>query len=112
MLDVSYVAIGAITPAIGVVALVSSAKMCRSENNCRNSGGSGAYVIHGGGSPGLSTLAMKLANKTSDQASVSFQFRDLRVSAATDTNDLAHAQQLLGVWKSNNYRNLHARKER
>lgn len=27
---------------------------------------------------------------------MSFQFRDLRAKAATDTNDLAHAQKLLG----------------
>ncbi|MBI3714131.1 MAG: hypothetical protein HY253_14385 [Burkholderiales bacterium] len=29
-------------------------------------------------------------------AGVNFQFRDLRAKAATDTQDLAHAQKLLG----------------
>ena len=29
-------------------------------------------------------------------AGVSFQFRDLRAKAATDTGDLAHSQKLLG----------------
>jgi integrase len=35
-------------------------------------------------------------DKAREQAGVSFQFRDLRAKAATDTNDLAHAQKLLG----------------
>lgn len=35
-------------------------------------------------------------NKARVQTGVSFQFRDLRAKAATDTNDLAHAQKLLG----------------
>ncbi len=39
-----------------------NANMYRPENNCRNNGGSGAYVIHGGGSAGLMALATKLAN--------------------------------------------------
>jgi len=34
-------------------------------------------------------------DKAREQAGVSFQFRDLRVKAATDTEDLAHAQALL-----------------
>jgi integrase len=35
-------------------------------------------------------------DKARENAGVSFQFRDLRAKAATDTNDLAHAQKLLG----------------
>lgn len=35
-------------------------------------------------------------DKARDMAGVSFQFRDLRAKAATDTGDLAHAQRLLG----------------
>ncbi len=35
-------------------------------------------------------------DKAREQAGVSFQFRDLRAKAATDTKDLAHAQKLLG----------------
>lgn len=35
-------------------------------------------------------------DKAREKAGVSFQFRDLRAKAATDTNDLAHAQKLLG----------------
>lgn len=35
-------------------------------------------------------------DKARDIAGVSFQFRDLRAKAATDANDLAHAQRLLG----------------
>lgn len=31
-----------------------------------------------------------------EKAGVSFQFRDLRAKAATDTEDLHHAQKLLG----------------
>lgn len=35
-------------------------------------------------------------DKAREKAGVSFQFRDLRAKAATDTDDLAHAQRLLG----------------
>jgi integrase len=35
-------------------------------------------------------------DKARDKARVSFQFRDLRAKAATDAEDLAHAQSLLG----------------
>lgn len=35
-------------------------------------------------------------DKAREKAGVNFQFRDLRAKAATDTNDLAHAQRLLG----------------
>lgn len=35
-------------------------------------------------------------DKARKAAGVSFQFRDIRAKAATDTGDLAHAQQLLG----------------
>jgi integrase len=35
-------------------------------------------------------------DKAREVAGVSFQFRDLRAKAATDTDDLAHAQRLLG----------------
>ncbi|MFZ6801861.1 tyrosine-type recombinase/integrase [Undibacterium sp. Di24W] len=35
-------------------------------------------------------------DKARKKAGVSFQIRDLRAKAATDTNDLAHAQKLLG----------------
>jgi integrase len=35
-------------------------------------------------------------DKARETAKVNFQFRDLRAKAATDTNDLAHAQKLLG----------------
>jgi integrase len=34
-------------------------------------------------------------DKARDLAGVNFQFRDLRVKAATDTGDLAHSQKLL-----------------
>lgn len=34
--------------------------------------------------------------KACELAEVSFQFRDIRAKAATDTNDLAHSQKLLG----------------
>jgi integrase len=35
-------------------------------------------------------------DKARAQSGVSFQFRDIRAKTATDTNDLAHAQKLLG----------------
>jgi integrase len=35
-------------------------------------------------------------DKAREAAGVNFQFRDLRAKAATDTEDLAHAQRLLG----------------
>lgn len=35
-------------------------------------------------------------DKAREKAGVNFQIRDLRAKAATDTNDLAHAQRLLG----------------
>jgi integrase len=35
-------------------------------------------------------------NKAREAAGVSFQFKDLRAKAATDTGDLAAAQKLLG----------------
>lgn len=35
-------------------------------------------------------------DKARKMAGVNFQFRDLRAKAATDTEDLAHAQSLLG----------------
>lgn len=35
-------------------------------------------------------------DKAREKAGVNFQFRDLRAKAATDTDDLAHAQKLLG----------------
>ncbi|RZL11587.1 MAG: integrase, partial [Rubrivivax sp.] len=35
-------------------------------------------------------------DKARDAAGVSFQFRDIRAKAATDTGDLAHSQALLG----------------
>jgi integrase len=35
-------------------------------------------------------------DKARNAAGVNFQFRDLRAKAATDTEDLAHAQRLLG----------------
>jgi integrase len=35
-------------------------------------------------------------DKAREKSGVSFQFRDLRAKAATDTEDLAHAQRLLG----------------
>lgn len=35
-------------------------------------------------------------DKAREVVGVDFQFRDLRAKAATDTNDLAHAQRLLG----------------
>lgn len=34
-------------------------------------------------------------DKARDLAKVSFQFRDIRAKAATDTGDLAHSQKLL-----------------
>lgn len=45
----------------------------------------------------LSYFAMRSRfDKARELAKVSFQFRDLRAKAATDTGDLAHAQALLG----------------
>lgn len=35
-------------------------------------------------------------SKARKAAGVSFQFRDIRAKAATDTGDLAHSQRLLG----------------
>lgn len=35
-------------------------------------------------------------DKAREKAGVNFQFRDLRAKTATDTDDLAHAQKLLG----------------
>ena len=35
-------------------------------------------------------------DKARKAAGVSFQFRDIRAKAATDTGDLAHSQKLLG----------------
>lgn len=45
----------------------------------------------------LGTFALRLRfDKARKAAGVSFQFRDLRAKAATDTGDLAHTQKLLG----------------
>lgn len=45
----------------------------------------------------LGTFALRSRfDKARTAAGVSFQFRDLRAKAATDTGDLAHSQKLLG----------------
>ena len=56
-----------------------------------------AWLIQDDGGQPLGTFAMRSRfDKARKAAGVSFQFRDLRAKAATDTGDLAHSQKLLG----------------
>ena len=56
-----------------------------------------AWLIQDDGGQPLGTFAMCSGfDKARKAAGVSFQFRDLRAKAATDTCDLAHSQKLLG----------------
>lgn len=55
-----------------------------------------AYLIQDGKGQPLSVGALRSRfDKARESAKVSFQFRDLRAKAATDTGDLAHSQKLL-----------------
>jgi integrase len=57
----------------------------------------GAYLIQDIDGKPLGTFAMRSRfDKARREAGVSFQFRDIRAKAATDTGDLAHSQKLLG----------------
>ena len=57
---------------------------------------SGRYLIQDDNGHPISQLALRARfDKARKAADVSFQFRDLRAKAATDTDDLAHSQQLL-----------------
>lgn len=56
-----------------------------------------AWLIQDDTGQPLGTFAMRSRfDKARKAAGVSFQFRDLRAKAATDTGDLAHSQKLLG----------------
>jgi integrase len=56
-----------------------------------------AWLIQDDDGKPLGTFAMRSRfDKARKAAGVSFQFRDLRAKAATDTGDLAHSQKLLG----------------
>jgi integrase len=56
-----------------------------------------AYLIQDTDGKPLGTFAMRSRfDKARRKAGVSFQFRDIRAKAATDTGDLAHSQKLLG----------------
>ena len=56
-----------------------------------------AFLIQDISGKPLSALAMRSRfDKARTKAGVSFQFRDIRAKAATDTGDLAHSQRLLG----------------
>lgn len=56
-----------------------------------------AFVIQDDCGRPLSALALRSRfDKARKAAGVSFQFRDIRAKAATDTGDLAHSQKLLG----------------
>lgn len=55
-----------------------------------------AFLIQDISGKPLSVLAMRSRfDKARTKAGVSFQFRDIRAKAATDTGDLAHSQRLL-----------------
>lgn len=55
------------------------------------------FLLQDANGQSLSYFALRSRfDKASEQAGVSFQFRDLRAKTATDKNDLAHAQRLLG----------------
>lgn len=56
-----------------------------------------AYLIQDDNGRPLSQLALRSRfDKARKAAGVTFQFRDIRAKAATDTGDLAHSQKLLG----------------
>lgn len=56
-----------------------------------------AFVIQDDCGRPLSAVALRSRfDKARKAAGVSFQFRDIRAKAATDTGDLAHSQMLLG----------------
>lgn len=56
-----------------------------------------AFLIQDDDGKPLSMLAMRSRfDKARRAAGVSFQFRDIRAKAASDTGDLAHSQKLLG----------------
>lgn len=56
-----------------------------------------AWLIQDDDGKPLGTFALRSRfDKARIEAGVSFQFRDLRAEAATDTGDLAHSQKLLG----------------
>jgi len=56
-----------------------------------------AWLIQDDDGKPLGTFALRSRfDKARTAAGVSFQFRDLRAKAATDTGDLAHSQKLLG----------------
>lgn len=56
----------------------------------------GAFLIQDEDGQPLTVYALRSRfDKARDAAKVSFQFRDIRAKAATDTGDLAHSQQLL-----------------
>jgi integrase len=56
-----------------------------------------AYLIQDTDGKPQGTFAMRSRfDKARRRAGVSFQFRDIRAKAATDTGDLAHSQRLLG----------------
>lgn len=62
----------------------------------RYSGAIGAYIIQNENGQPLTRDALRSRfDKARDLAGVSFQFRDIRAKAATDTGDLAHSQKLL-----------------
>ncbi len=55
-----------------------------------------AYLIQDdNGQPLTQTVLRSRFDKARELAKVSFQFRDIRAKAATDTGDLAHSQKLL-----------------
>lgn len=54
------------------------------------------YLIHDENGQPLTYFALRSRfDKAREVAGVSFQFRDLRAKAATDTGDLSHSQKLL-----------------
>lgn len=56
-----------------------------------------AWLIQGENGQPLTQFALRSRfDKARTLAKVDFQFRDIRAKAATDTNDLAHSQSLLG----------------
>lgn len=55
-----------------------------------------ALIQNEDGQPISYTTLRSRFDKARDDAGVSFQFRDIRAKAATDTENLAHAQKLLG----------------
>ena len=64
--------------------------------NSRPRSAIGTYLIQDEKGQSLSYYAMRSRfDKARTLAKVSFQFRDIRAKAATDTGDLAHSQKLL-----------------